>query len=522
MKLIPQNYCPKIRHGYILCRAPARGAGCARLFFFLTLYSNSIPLIQMLEQFGKYIVEVADFLCGYPLFFLLIGGGIYLFLSSGFVSLRRLPAAIGELRKKNDARNGQISSVQALASVIAATVGLGNIAGVAIALVTGGPGAIFWMWVSALVGMATKYHEGVLAIMYKGRDDTGAPQGGPMHIITLGLGQRWKPLARFFAVAGLFGTLCIMNANQLTEAFISTFSTPEGIESSSFLSSAGGLVGLSNDQTCRLLFGIAIAAVVSVVILGGIRRIANVASVMVPFMVGIYFVMVLYIILSHLGDVPAVFRNIFSEAFNLRAGFGALAGIAIIGARRAALVNDAGIGTASIMHGASRNNSPVREGLIAMLGPAVDSGLVCTLTAVAIMLCVPDLAAIQGVKGLEVAVKAFGTGIPGGEYMLMFIVLCFALSSMFSYSFYGSTCASYLFGSRRSRWYLYLFLASLVVFAIVPIEAAVGMCDLFYALMAFPTMLSILLLSGRVRNATRRFFGKDSADGDGCPADKNE
>lgn len=464
----------------------------------------------MLEDLGKYIVEVADFLCGYPLFFLLIGGGLYLFISSGFVSLRRLPSAMRELRRKNDARNGQISSAQALASVIAATVGLGNIAGVAIALVMGGPGAIFWMWVSALVGMATKYHEGVLAIKYKGADDRGEPQGGPMHIITRGLGPRWTPLARFFAVAGLFGTLCIMNANQLTEAFMTTFSTPEGVASSGFLSSIGSIVGLENAQTYKLLFGIAVAAVVAVVILGGIRRIANVASVMVPFMVGVYFLMVLYIIVTHIADVPAVFSSIVSEAFNLRAGFGALAGIAIIGARRAALVNDAGIGTASIMHGASRNNNPVREGLIAMLGPAIDSGLVCTLTATAILLCVPDLGSVEGIKGLEVAMTAFGRGIPYGEYLLMFIVACFALSSMFSYSFYGSTCASYLFGSRRARWYSYFFLATMVIFAVVPLEAAVGMCDLFYALMAIPTMIAIVGLSRKVREETRKYFSKSS------------
>lgn len=461
----------------------------------------------MLEQFGKYIVAVADFLCGYPLFFLLIGGGLYLFLSSGFVSLRRLPAALGELRRKGGG-DGQISSAQALCSVIAATVGLGNIAGVAIALVMGGPGAIFWMWVSALVGMATKYHEGTLAVMYRGQDDRGNVQGGPMHIITRGLGRAWTPLARFFAVAGLFGTLCIMNANQLTEAFISTFSTPESVEANGLLTGVGSVVGLDNLRTYKLLFGITIALVVSLVILGGIKRIARVASVMVPFMVGVYFLMVLYIIVTRAGDVPGVVGRIFSEAFNLRAGFGALAGIAIIGARRAALVNDAGIGTASIMHGASRNDKPVREGLIAMLGPGIDSGLVCTLTAVAILLCVPDVQATEGVKGLEVAMTAFSRGIPGGQYMLMFIVVCFALSSMFSYSFYGSTCASYLFGSRRSRWYAYVFILSLIVFAVVPLEAAVGMCDLFYALMAIPTMTSIILLSGRVRRATRDYFCK--------------
>ena len=464
----------------------------------------------MLDSISKYIVAVADFLCGYPLFFLLIGGGLYLLLSSGFVSLRRMPAALRELRTKNDSSNGQISSVQALASVIAATVGLGNIAGVAIALVVGGPGAIFWMWISALVGMATKYHEGVLAIMYKGTDDRGLPQGGPMHIITRGLGPKWTPLAKFFAIAGLFGTLCIMNSNQLTEAFITTFSTPEGIESSSFLGGISSATGLSNLSSYKLLFGIAVAAVVATVILGGIRRIAGVASIMVPFMVGLYFIMVLYIILTRLGDVPGVFKLIFTEAFNLRSGFGALIGIAIVGARRAALVNDAGIGTASIMHGASRNNQPVREGLIAMLGPAIDSGLVCTLTAVAILLCVPDVQQASGVQGLAVAMTAFGRGIPYGEYLLMFIVVCFAMSSMFSYSFYGSTCASYLFGSKHSRWYAYLFILSLVVFAVVPLEAAVGMCDLFYALMAIPTMVAVIILSGRVRRATREYFSESN------------
>ena len=406
--------------------------------------------------------------------------------------------------KQGHGQHGQISSTQALLSVVAATIGLGNIAGVAIALVVGGPGAIFWMWVSALVGMATKYHEGALAVMYKGMDDQGNPRGGTMHIIEQGLGRKWTPLARFFAIAGMFGTLCIMNANQLTEAFMTTFTTPESVEASSFLSAVGSAVSLSNAQAYRLLFGCAVAVVVSLVIFGGIKRIANVASVLVPFMVGVYFLMVLYIILTNLHAVPSVFARIFSEAFNLQAGFGAFAGIAIIGARRAALVNDAGIGTATIMHGSSRNNNPVREGLVAMLGPAIDSGLVCTLTAVAILLC--GNIDVEGVKGLEVAMRAFGNAIPGGTYMLMFIVICFALSSMFSYSYYGTSCATYLFGARRGRWFTYFFVATLVIFAIVPLEAAVGMCDLFYALMAIPTMISVILLSGRVRKATRDFF----------------
>lgn len=465
----------------------------------------------MFHEIGQFIIAAADVLSGYPLFFLLIGGGLYLFISSGAVSLRRLPASVQELRKRNstDSSAGQISSAQALTSVIGATVGMGNIAGVAIALVMGGPGAIFWMWISALVGMATKYHEGVLAIMYRGKDDMGNPQGGPMHIIEKGLGRKWKPLAVFFAIAGLFGTMCIMNANQLTEAFMSAFTNPDDIAASSFLGRIGAYLSLENYQVYRLLFGLSIAIIVGLVILGGIKRIANVASVLVPFMVGMYFLMVLYIILTNLHAVPGAIASIFREAFNLRAGIGALAGIAIIGARRAALVNDAGIGTASIMHGASANKKAVREGLIAMLGPSIDSGLVCTLTAIAILIC--GNLDVDGIQGLSIAMEAFSKGIPMGDLLLMLVVVCFALSSMFSYSFYGTSCATYLFGTRIGKYYRWFFLATLVIFAVVPIEAAVGACDLFYALMAIPTMTAILWLSPQVRRATKAYF-EEKAD----------
>ncbi len=452
----------------------------------------------------KALTSVADWLCGYPLFFLLIGGGIYLFVSSSMVSLRRLPHAVKALRSGDDVGKGQITSAQALASVVAATIGLGNIAGVAIALVMGGPGAIFWMWVSAIVGMATKYHEGVLSIMYRGADDAGQQRGGTMYIIEKGLGHKWRPFAVFFAIAGMFGTMCIMNANQLTEAVIATFTTPKWIEGSGLLTFVSNITGFENLMSLKVMVGLIIALVVAVVVLGGIRRIAKVASLLVPFMVGIYFLMVLYIIISNFGGVHTVIVRIFSEAFNLKAGFGAFAGIAIIGARRAALVNDAGIGTASIMHGASRNINPVREGLVAMLGPAIDSGLVCTLTAIAILLC--GNIEVEGVKGLEVAMSAFSSAIPGGEYLLMMVVICFAMSSMFSYSYYGSSCATYLFGTKRARWYVYAFILSLVVFAVVPLEAAVGMCDLFYALMALPTMVAVIALSGKVREVTRIYF----------------
>lgn len=447
-------------------------------------------------------------MCGYPLFFILIGGGLYLFISSGAVSIRRLPNALRQLRERPAADGGgsagQISSLQALCSVVAATIGMGNIAGVAIALVVGGPGAIFWMWVSALVGMCTKYHEGVLAIAYRRTLPDGSTRGGSMYIIENALGPRWRWLAVTFAVAGMFGTLCIMNANQLAEATV-TITAPA--VAGTWFSSAASAASLSDAAFIRLLVGITLAFVTALVVLGGIRRIARVASVMVPFMVGVYFIAVLYILIDRYDRIPAAIQSIFTEAFNLRAGFGALIGTALIGARRAALVNDAGVGTATIMHSESRGTSPVREGLVAMLGPGIDSGFVCTLTALAILVA-GDFTNVDGVKGLEVAMHAFGNAIPGGEYILMLIVVCFGLSSLFSYSFYGNRCATYLFGERRARLHTWFFILTLILFAVVPLQAAVGLCDLLYAFMAIPTMFTVILLSRKVRALTRAHFSQ--------------
>ena len=372
----------------------------------------------------------------------------------------------------------------------------------AIALVVGGPGAIFWMWVSALVGMCTKYHEGVLAIAYRRTLPDGSTRGGSMYIIENALGPRWRWLAVTFAVAGMFGTLCIMNANQLAEASVAII-TPHS--AGSWLSVAAQTVSMPQATFIRLLVGITLALITALVVLGGIRRIARVASVMVPFMVGIYFIAVVYILIDHYQQVPAALQSIFSEAFNLRAGFGALIGTALIGARRAALVNDAGVGTATIMHSESRNTSPVREGLVAMLGPGIDSGFVCTLTALALLVA-GDFSGVDGVKGLEIAMQAFGNAIPYGEYILMLIVLCFGLSSLFSYSFYGNRCATYLFGERRARIHTWFFIITLILFAVVPLQAAVGLCDLLYAFMAIPTMITVLLLSNKVRSLTRSYF----------------
>jgi len=455
---------------------------------------------NILNQISDWIVAASDAVCGYPEFFLLIGGGLFLFIYSGALSLRRIPWALRALRSKQAAdsgkQSGQISSVQALMSAIAATVGMGNIAGVAIALSIGGPGTIFWMWVSALVGMCTKFFEGTLSIMYKGRDSRGEVQGGPMYIITQGLGQRWRPLAVAFSIFGLVGTLCFMQANQLVESITTVFTTPMGID---------------NTVTLRFVLGVIMAIVVGVVILGGIKRIASIASRIVPVMVVLYLIMVLIIMALNYKAIPGVFASIFEGAFSFKAGFGAFAFVALTGARRAAFVNEAGVGTASMMHGASRNTDAVREGLIAMMGPAIDSGLVCTLTAIPILIA-GNYVGLTDPKGLYVALGAWGQLLPGiGQLLLMIIVFFFAFSTMFSYSYYGQKCTNFLFGADKVNWYNYYYLIMIVVAAVIPLKTMVSIMDLAFALMALCTMFTIIALSPRVMRLAREYFKQDKS-----------
>lgn len=410
---------------------------------------------------------------------------------SGFIPLRYFGRAIHSLRKKDEDAPGQISSIQALASAIASTVGMGNISGVAVAITIGGPGAIFWMWVSACVGMATKFFEGTLAIMYKGRDSAGEVQGGPMYMITTGLGSKWKPLAVFFSIFGLIGTLCLMQANQLTEAFTTVFLLPAGIENTFML---------------RLGIGVVICAAVSIVVIGGIKRISAVATKMVPFMVVIYFLIVFYIILTHLPVVPAVFGSILRGAFHFSAGAGGLAGsVIVIGARRAAFVNEAGIGTAAMMHGASKNSEPVREGLVAMIAPSIDSGLICTLTALAIL--INGQYEVSQVQGIQMALNSFESSIPGvGHYLLMLVALIFAFSTMFSYSYYGIKCTNFLFGAKNANHYNYFFLSMLIVGAVIPLSAVVDIIDIAFALMAFSTMFTLFVLAPKAKREIKKYF----------------
>lgn len=442
---------------------------------------------------GQFIIDFSNWIWDTPMLVLLMGGGFILFAYSGFLPFRYFGHALKVVRGKYDDKNlpGQISSRQALSAAIAATVGLGNISGVAIAINMGGPGAIFWMWISAFVGMATKYFTCSLAIMYRGKDSAGVIQGGPMYVIEEGMGKKWRPLAVLFSVAGVLGLLAIFQANQLTAVFRSVMLQP---------------YGLDHGENTKWVLGISMMIIVAIVILGGIKRIAAVASRLVPFMVLLYFGTVLIIMFQYYENIPSTLWLILEDAFTGNAVMGGAVGaVMVIGARRAAFSNEAGIGTAPMVHGASKNNEPVREGLIAMLGPFIDTVIVCTLTALVILLT--GVWETTENDGVRLTLSAFEMALPGiGKYLLMLAVLVFALSTMFTYSYYGHKCFNYLFGADKAKYYNYFYLATIVAGAVVSLEVVVSFIDGMYAIMAIPTMISTIYLAPKVKEATRDYF----------------
>lgn len=433
-----------------------------------------------------------------PLVILLIGGGLYLLLLTRFLPFKYLKHAIqvtlGKYDNKNDA--GEISHFQALTTALSATIGMGNIAGVAVAISIGGPGAIFWMWISGIVGMCTKFFTSTLAIMYRGKDSAGQLQGGPMYFITEGLGNNWKPLAIFFSIAGLIGALPVFNVNQLTQAIRDILLTPNNLN-----------YGFSSN----LIIGISLAVVTAIVILGGLKRISKTTEKLVPAMVVLYFFSVLSILILNINEVPKYFYLIFTDAFAANyfkgdAMFGGmLGGLILLGIRRGAFSNEAGIGTAPMAHGAAKTNQPVREGLVAMLGPAIDTLLICTLTALAIL--VTGVWQTTAENGVSLTANAFSNAFGGfGNYMLLLCIAVFSISSLFSYAYYGTKCMSFLVGDKHKHWYNYIYIISIIIGATTSLSAMLNLIDTAFALMAIPTMTATLLLAPKVVIAARNYF----------------
>ncbi|TAH31418.1 MAG: alanine:cation symporter family protein [Cytophagales bacterium] len=453
----------------------------------------------MFEQIGDFIIKAENFIGGYPLLILLVGGGIYFMVYSKFTPLFYFKHSIQVLSGKYDTQThtqGDISRFEALASSLAATVGMGNISGVAIAITTGGPGALFWMWVSAMVGMATQFFTCSLAVMYRGKDTLGQVQGGPMYVITEGLGKKWHFLAVFFCVAGLGGSLPLFQANQLTEILRGMIFIP------------AGWVDANNHFQPDLIVGITLALMTSFIIFGGIKRIAKMATALVPLMVILYVFCVLSIILMNFQQIPACVALIFHDAFTGQAvAGGAIGTVMIIGVRRAAFSNEAGIGTTPMMYGATKSQEPIREGIASMMNPFVDTIVVCSMTALAILITNTWVGAHKN-ESIIITAKAFSSLPYIGLPILIMCVLIFALTTLFSYSYYGMKCVSFLFGAKYAHYYNYFYVFSIVVGAVASVQVAVSTIGLMYALMAIPTMFSAFYLSPKVMKEAKIYFQK--------------
>jgi len=453
-------------------------------------------------EFINNFLREANSYAEWPMFILLIGGGMLLVFYSKFLPYRFFGHAIAITRGKYDDKNakGDVSSFQALSAAVAATVGLGNISGVAIAIHDGGPGVIFWIWVTALIGMCIKFYSCSLSIMYRGTDSEGKLQGGPMYYITKGLGEKWRPLAVFFAICGLFGFLGVFTANQFTDTFMTVIQPEENIIA---------LGGSAEDPlfNWKILIGIVLAVVTSFVIFGGLTKIAKVASAIVPFMVGVYLIAVIIVMVLNASEIIPSLKLIITEAWNFNTIVtGGFWGLVIIGVKRAMFSNEAGLGSAPMYHGQSKTDNPIKEGLVASLGPFIDTILVCTFTAIVIIL---SGAYLEDNSGIVMTLSAFEKSLFGyGDDLLMIIVSAFAFSTLFTYSYYGVKSLSFLTNAKIGRYYNIYFVLMIVFAAVASLELVKNLIDLSYALMVIPNMIAVLLLAPKVNAAAKDYFKK--------------
>ena len=444
-----------------------------------------------------FLAAFATWAWGPWLLVLLLGGGAYFFAYSRFLPFRYFFHALDILRGKYDNPNevGDLSHFRALSSALAGTIGLGNIGGVAVAIHMGGPGAIFWMWMGAALGIATKFFTCTLAVMFRGPDSAGHIQGGPMYTVVNGLGPQWRPLGMMFAFCAMFGVLPIFQINQLVQALRDVVLIPNG-----------WLAGSGETFAFNLGCGALVACLVSLVAIGGIERIGHVTARIVPLMVALYVGCALVILAMHLPEIPGIFALIVRDAFTGEAAAGGAVGSVILtGIRRSAFSNEAGVGTEALAHGAARTNEPVREGLVAMLGPMLDTLIVCTATAVIILSS--GVWRDSDANGVTLTAQAFEANLPGfGPYILVVCVFFFAISTMFTFTYYGTKSLGFLIGAKRQGLYKYFYVATILVGAVTSISSVINLTDAMFALMAIPTMTSALWLSPHAMRAARDYF----------------
>lgn len=433
----------------------------------------------------EYISNSVQFLIGqleWIMFSLILGGGIYLLIHSKGYALRNLSSA-GRLLFVRENEKG-ISSFQALSAVLASTVGLGNISGVAIAIHMGGPGVLVWMWITAALGAVIKFYSSTLSVLIREKEADGSPLGGPMYYMTLGWPRYGKFLAIAFSFAGLFGVLPAFTANQLTQTVVTV------IDPNHFWD-----IGNSG---WKILLGIIFTILSSFVILGGLKKIVRVTAALVPLMVGLYFLLGLFILFQNANLVPEVVKQIFSEAFNINTAVtGGFWGLVLLGIRRAVFSNESGVGNAPMYHGQSETKNPLHEGLVAALGPLLDTVLVCSITGIIILISQAHLD--TSLNGIVLTLSAFEKLFFGvGDIVLLVMVLVFGISTLLTYAYYGVKCLDFLTQKKWGFIYNYIYLISIVFCAVAKVDFVIGLIDLSFALMCIPNMIALLYLSPRV------------------------
>ena len=464
----------------------------------------------MLEVISKWLKLVDDFVWGVPLIVLILATGIFLTIRLRGLQFRKLGTACKYMFQNEEEGHGEVSSFAALCTALSATIGTGNIVGVATAIVSGGAGALFWMWVAALFGMATKYAEGVLAIKYRVIDEEGHVLGGPFYYIENGMGMNFRWMGKIFAFfgagVGLFGIGTFTQVNGITAAAGNFFDTNQ----EHVLNLFGREYSIA-----VIVTGILLTICVALVVLGGIKRIARVSEIIVPFMAVLYVSACLLILILNVEQIPAAFAEIIESAFGLRAVAGGALGAMLLtmqkGIARGIFSNEAGLGSAPIAAAAAQTKEPDRQGLVSMTGTFIDTIVVCTMTGLCIVLTGSHQA---GLEGVAVTTRAFQQGLPlpkaASSFMLMICLVFFAFTTIIGWNYYGERCLEYLSSGSRKAVLAYrgLYILAIFIGPFMTVEAVWTIADIFNALMALPNLVALLALNGMVVKETRDYWRK--------------
>lgn len=466
----------------------------------------------MLSGIDDFLVKIDNLVWGVPLMVLILAAGIYLTCRLGGLQILRLPLALKYMFKDEEAADGEVSSFAALCTALSATIGTGNIVGVATAISTGGPGALFWMEVAAFFGMATKYSEGLLAVKYRVLDENNHALGGPFYYIERGMGKKWKFLALIFAFfgvcVGLFGIGTFSQVNGISSA-VSSFFDPD-------MKWVVDIPHLGKYSVTVVISSLVLSVCVALVLIGGIKRISNVAQFVVPFMAIVYVIFCVMMIVCNLSSIPAAVVTIVKSAFNPKAVTGGAVGSMFVamqnGVARGIFSNEAGLGSAPIAAAAARTKEPVRQGLVSMTGTFIDTIVICTMTGLAIVST--GAWQVDGLEGVQITTHAFNVGLPIPEtissFVLMACLVFFAFTTILGWDYYSERCLEYLTGGKMKAVLVFRWIYILAVFIgpYMTVKAVWTIADIFNGLMALPNIIALFALSGIIIKETRKYFRK--------------